>query len=272
MTAFPFKFRLFWAMSSRRLLLLTLVLLLPTEAISVQLQQVTRPRDAADEPRTVEVLSPHGSNPLAPSEIVRGRQVADSSDQIKRARASAAGLPRPPRLRQLLADVQSLYTQSHEDKNAPPQSRKAEAFYYNYSTNQVIRTVVDLNSNTVQETHVASGVAEQPFFTRAEIKAALQLIFEHPLQGPPLRTAYREVTGQSLINVSQLEEAQGGVFHPASAARTPLGDIAADCAVDRCMQLFIPIGDLYIDMSTLVIDLSTGKILSGGEGPTGQIH
>ncbi|WP_411726758.1 hypothetical protein [Methyloglobulus sp.] len=255
MTVFPSRFRLFRTLASLGLPLLTWLLLVPTEAVS-------RPRESADEPRTVEVLRSLRGNPLAPDEIVRGRQVADSSDQIKRARVLAATLPRPPRLRLLLQDVHPLYTQRHiEAKNADPQSRRAEVFYFNYATNEVIQTVVNLNSNTVQETQVASGVANHPFFSRAEIKAALQLVFEHPQLGPSLRTAYREITGQSLTDVSQLEEAQGGVFYPASAARTPLGNITADCAVDRCMQLFVPIGDLFIDMSKLVVDLSTGEVL-----------
>lgn len=283
MTAFPFRFRLFWPSPSLSLLLLTLVLLLPTEAVSVPSPQTgSRPRVAADEQRTVEVRSPHGSNPLAPSEIDHSKQIADSSDQVKRAVANAAGsarlerlAARSPKLGQSLKNVQPLFTQRHiEDKNADPQSRKADVLYYNYSTNEVIRVVVDLNSNAVQETKVTRGVAEQPFFTSVEIKAALQLIFDHPQLGPRLRTAYQEVTGQSLIDVSPLEaKAQGGVFFPTSAAHTPLGDATADCAQNRCMQLFVPIDDTkFIDTTNLVVDLSTGQVLWVDEGLTGHTH
>ena len=120
------------------------------------------------------------------------------SDQVKRAVANAAGsarlerlAARSPKLGQSLKNVQPLFTQRHiEDKNADPQSRKADVLY-NYSTNEVIRVVVDLNSNAVQETKVTRGVAEQPFFTSVEIKAALQLVFDHPQLGPRLRTACR---------------------------------------------------------------------------------
>ena len=283
MTAFPFRFRLFWPSPSLSLLLLTLVLLLPTEAVSVPSPQTgSRPRVAADEQRTVEVRSPRGSNPLAPSEIDHSKQIADSSDQVKRAVANAAGsarlerlAARSPKLGQSLKNVQPLFTQRHiEDKNADPQSRKADVLYYNYSTNEVIRVVVDLNSNAVQETKVTRGVAEQPFFTSVEIKAALQLIFDHPQLGPRLRTAYQDVTGQGLTDVSPLEaKAQGGIFFPNSAARTPLGDATADCAQDRCMQLFVPIDDTkFIDTTNLVVNLSTGQILWVDEGLAGHTH
>jgi hypothetical protein len=262
---------------------LTLVLLLPTQAVSVPSPHTgSRPRVAADEQRTVEVRSPLGSNPLAPSEIDHGKQIADSSDQVKRAVANAAGsarlerlATRSPSLGRSLKNVQPLFTQRHiEDKNADPQSRKADVLYYNYSTNEVIRVVVDLNSNAVQETKVTRGVAEQPFFTSVEIKAALQLIFDHPQLGPRLRTAYQEVTGQGLTDVSPLEaKAQGGIFFPNSAARTPLGEATADCAQDRCMQLFVPIDDTkFIDTTNLVVNLSTGQILWVDEGITPHSH
>ena len=284
MTAFPFRFRLFWAVPSLSLLLLTLVLLLPMEAVSAPLPHHTgsQPRVAADEQRTVEVRGPRGSNPLAPSEIDHGKQIADSSDQVKRAVANAAGsarlerlAARSPNLGRSLKNVQPLFTQRHiEDKNADPQSRKADVLYYNYSTNEVIRVVVDLNSNAVQETKVTRGVAEQPFFTSVEIKAALQLIFDHPQLGPRLRKAYQEVTGQSLTDVSPLEaKAQGGIFFPNSAAHTPLGDATADCAQNRCMQLFVPIDDTkFIDTTNLIVDLSTGQVLWVDEGLIPQRH
>jgi hypothetical protein len=285
MTAFPFRFRLFWAVPSLSLLLLTLVLLLPTEAVSVPLSPTggSRPRVAADEQRTVEIRNPRGSTPLAPSEIDHGRQIADLSDHVKRARASAAGSARlgrlaagSPRLRPSLENVQPLFTQRHiEDKNAPDSgSRKADVLYYDYSTNEVIEVVVDLNRNAVQETRVTRGVTEQPPPSSVEIKTALQLIFDHPQLGPRLQTAYQEVTGQSLNDVIPLEaKTQGGIFFPDSAARTPLGDATADCAQDRCIQLFIPIDDTkFIDTTNLVVDLTTLQILWVDEGLTGHNH
>jgi len=160
----------------------------------------------------------------------------------------------------------------NEDKNADPGSRKADVHYYNYSTNESIRVVVDLNSNAVQETQVTRGAANQPFFTRAEIQTALQLILEDPHTGPLFKKAYLEITGASLVNVaSQLQDAQGGVFFHDPA--TPLGSVTAACVQDRCMQLFIPINEAsYIDMVNVVVNLSKMQVLWVDAGPAAHIH
>lgn len=276
MTTFLSRLRLFRTFASLGLPLLTWLLLLPMAASS-------QSRHTADEPGTMEIRNPREHNPLAPSEIDRGKLLAESSDQIKRAKASvvgfatssAAGLPRSPVSARLAATVQSLkplYVQSHDDKNDHPDSRKADVMYYNYSTNETIRVVVDLKSNTVQETRVASGVTNQPFFTRAEVEAALQLILDDAHTGPLLQKAYQKITGLSLVDViNQLKDAQGGIFF--HDTHTPWGMVTADCVHDRCMQLFIPIDEAsYIDMSNVVVDLSKMQVLWIDAGPTPHIH
>jgi hypothetical protein len=264
MTTFPFRFKLFRTLSLG-LPLLTWLLVLPAEAIS-------QPRDSADEQRTVEVHNPLDNNPLAPSETAHGELISDSSDQIKRARSSAAGFHKPPGSERL-ATVQLLYAQHHtNDKNAAPNSRKADVVYYNYSTNEAIQVVVDLNSNTVQDTQVKSGAAHQPFITRLEIQVALQRIFDDQHTGPLLRKAYLDITGTSLVDViSQLKDTQGGVFFHDPG--TPLGAVTAACVHDRCVQLFIPINEAsYIDMVNVVVDLSKMQVLWVDAGPTTHIH
>ena len=262
MTAFTSRFRLFRTVASLGLPLLTW-LLLPTEAVSAPLQQTLQLVAAVDNQRTVEVPHPRGHNPLTSSENNRGKQIADASDLVKRARARAASRSRPPGTERLAA-VQLLYAQRHDDKNAPG-ARKAEVRYFDYTTSESIRAVVDLNSNTVQETQVLRGVANQSFTTGLETETVLQLILNDPQQGPRLRKAFLETMGRPLDNVSQLN-ADSGIFFPDSVAGTPLGAVTVGCAQDRCIQIF-PIGDTgIIDMSKVVVDLTTGKVLSDGEG------
>ena len=130
--------------------------------------------------------------------------------------------------------------------------------------------VVDLRSNTVAETHVARGVANQPFVASIEKDVGLGLIFDHPQLGPSLRRIYHEVTGQDLVDAGQLR-AQAGIFFPASAAGTPLGTITANCQQHRCIQFFLPVDDRrFIDATNLVVDLSTGQVLWVDQALTGQ--
>jgi hypothetical protein len=259
MTTFPSNFRLFRTFTSLCLPLLTWLLLLPLDANSQQ-------RHTADEQQTVEIRNPRSHNPLAPSEMDRGKFLAESSEHVKRVKRERLAQPRNP-----VQSLKPLYVQRHNDKNDDPNSRKADVFYYDYSKNEAIRVVVDLNSNTVQDTQVASGAANQPYFTRAEVETALQLIFDDPHIGPLFKKAYKDITGSELVDVvSQLQHAQGGIYR--HDLNVPLKSVTADCVTDRCMELFIPIDDVnFIDMSNIVVDLSKMQVLSVA-GPTPHIH
>ncbi len=250
--------------------MLAAILVLPVVVNSAPSVNSRKLSKAVDEQQTVEIASPRVRNPIAPSEKNRGKQIADASDKVKLAKANAKGKPRPHGL-ESLENVQPLFVQHHDEgKSADPKSRKAEVFYFDYSKNESIKVIVNLKNNTVEDTIVARGVANQPFFTRSEITAALQLIYDHPQMGPNLRKAYQDVTGQNLDNVNKLD-AQGGVFFP--DIHTPLGGLASDCLSDRCIQLFIPINDKnFIETSNLVVNLSKGEVLWVNQGLSGHTH
>ncbi len=232
--------------------------------------EARRWRPAVDEQPSIEVANPRLNNPITPSENRRGKQIAQEADELKRATQNARGKPRPREL-EALETVQPLYVEHHnEGKNADPQSRKADVVYYDYANDQAIKVVVDLNNNKIENTVVAEGAANQPFFTRAEITAAMQLIFNHPQMGTNLRKAYEKVTGQQLTDVSQLAT-QGGVYFPDGQSK--LGRLAATCAKERCMQLFIPIDDShFLDASNVVVNLSSGEVLWVKQGISGHSH
>lgn len=268
MTFILFKPRLPRWSESLNLLLLPLVLLQPAVAESRQFES-----RAADEQLVSESPTPRGTTPAAPTEITRSKRIADNAAPIRQARSNARNLRRAARALSQLSPVQTLYVQRHiEDKNDSRQSRKADVFYYDYSKNQSIQVTTDLDTNTVLETRVSKGVGNQPFFSSTEIKAATQLVLDHPVLGSRLRTLYQEISGQPLNNISQLT-VQGGIFFPASMEQAPLGAVTAGCAEDRCMQLFVSVDDKgFIDVSNLVVDLSRGEVLWVEEGLTGHRH
>ncbi len=249
--------------------LFVLVFLMSVDA-SARSEQAKHWRASADEQSVVEVANPRLHNPIAPSEKNRGGQVAESSDTLKRARQEALGRPRPRGLEKL-ANVQPLFVSHHDEgKNADPQSRKADVVYYDYTNNQSITVVVDLKNNTVKDTIVTRSSKYQPYFTRPEITAAMQLIFNHPQTGPILRKAYLDVAGQQLTDVNQLAT-QGGIFFPDK--HSELGRLAANCATERCMPLFIPIDDThFIDATNVVVNLSSGEVLWVKQGISGHSH
>lgn len=236
-----------------------------------------RMRPAADEQVVTDVANPRILNPIGSEELNRAKQFADSSDKVRQARLSdrrargrveggqgATALER-------LETVQPLYVEHHdEEKNADPQSRRADVIYYDYSKNETIKVVVDLKNNKVEDTIVKPGSAHQPYFSRLEIQAAMQLIFDHPQMGPNLRKAYQDITGENLTDVSQLD-AQGGKYLPDRHSK--LGVLAASCVSDRCMQLFIPLDDThFIDATNAVVNLSSGEVLWVKQGIGGHSH
>lgn len=233
-------------------------------------EQARRWRPSADEQASVEVSNPRRNNPITPSENRRGKQLADEADELTRARQYGQG-QRKPRGLEALETVQPLYVEHHNDgKNADQQSRKADVVYYDYARNKAIKVTVDLNNNEVEDTVVTAGVSNQPYITRPEINAALQLIFNHPQIGTNLRKAYQDVTGGLLTDVNQLD-AQGGIYFPDKHSN--LGKLAANCANERCVQLFIPIDDShFLDATNIVVNLSSGDVLWVKEGISGHSH
>lgn len=250
--------------------LITAVAILISLQASADPRSGRRLRPSADEQAVVEMANPGLLDPIGPSERNKGKQIADNSNKVKSAR-QVTGRRAKPRGLQNLDNVQFLYMERHDEgKNADPRSRKADVNYFDYSTNQAIKVVVDLNNSTVSETSVSQGPARQPYFTRAEVTAAMQLIFDHPQMGPVLRKAYQEIAGQPLLDVSQLD-AQGGLYFPDNQSK--LGRMAANCATQRCMQLFIPVDDAhFIDATNLVVNLSSGDLLWVNQGIAGHSH
>jgi hypothetical protein len=228
-----------------------------------------RLRPSVDEQAVVTTTNPGLNNPIDPSEKNRSHQIAENSERLVRAKRNATGR-RKPRGLERLENVQRLYVERHDEgKNTDAKSRKADVVYYDYSKNQSIEVVVDLNNNTPLETVIKpQGVGNQPFFTRPEINAAMQLIFNHPQMGPVLRKAYQDVTGNVLTDVSALE-AQGGVYFPDHQSK--LSRLASACETNRCIQLFIPLNDThFLDATNVVVNLSLGEVIWVAEGIAGH--
>jgi hypothetical protein len=258
--------------SSRQSFALGFGLLLSLASLTTPQEAAARRlRPSVDEQPVVTTANPSLHNPIDKSEKTRSQNIAEGSEQLFRAKRNASGR-RKPRGLERLENVQPLYVEHHDEgKNADTKSRKADVVYYDYAKNQSVEVVVDLNTNTPLETVVKpKGVSNQPYFTRPEITAAMQLIFNHPQMGPILRKAYQDVTGNTLTDVSVLE-AQGGVYFPDHQSN--LSRLAAACETERCMQLFIPIDDThFLDATNVVVNLSSGEVLWVKEGVHGHSH
>ena len=159
-----------------------------------------------------------------------------------------------------LSDVQFLYAERHdEDKSADPSLRRADVFYYDYASDELIQQLVNVKTGAVEDIKVVTQVKAP--VTSVEASAAVGLILAHPTLGPSLRQMVQQVTGEDLLDVNQIS-AQGGLFFADAAVGTPLEKITEICQFHRCIQLFLPFDETrFIDTSNLVIDLSAGQLL-----------
>ncbi len=184
---------------------------------------------------------PTGTDPLTAAELAQAQYVA-------------ANTP-------LLGAAQFVYAERQDaKKTASLTPRRADVIFYNYATDQVIRQVVNLETDRVEATYTLPGQNHQPPVAITEAEAAVQMILAHPILSQELQQAFLQATGEFLLRADQVQP-QGILFVPSDAANTRLADVTRACAQHRCIQLFLQTQYGMIDASNLVVDLSAGQLL-----------
>ncbi len=225
---------------------------------------------AVDQIVTRDLPDPKGSDPLGPQEIARAKALAERSQRVQRARSRGGAFERPRSL-QRLERVQFLFAErSQTGKSTENSGRRADVFFYDYSSDEIIRQVVDLRAGEAVET-TRTAVEQQPPVTSNEARAGIQLVLDHPQLGPTLRTLYRQLSGQDITGPEQLH-VQAGIYTPRNGPGTPLASAASACDRHRCVYYLVPYDDgRYIDASNMVVDLSAGQVIWVDQGLTVHI-
>lgn len=174
-------------------------------------------------------------------------------------------------LSEILANLEGmellLVERAHGQKGAT--TRRAAVLVYDYSSDELHRFVVDLESQHVEEHQVDQGV--QPPLNENEIEAALNLAFQDGPLRRRLREEYLRVTGEVLLNSDQLA-VKAFVFH-ADSRPEGLGEDAARCGMERCAQLVISTQDDLLLETSPILSLSRAQVAQRttfGEG--GHFH
>ena len=105
-----------------------------------------------------------------------------------------------------------------------PQPRRADAVFYNYATDQVIRQVVNLETRGVEATHSLPGKDHQPPVASTEAEAAVRMILAHPTLSQELQQAFLQATGEFLLRADQVRP-QGILFVPSDTGNTRLSKL-----------------------------------------------
>lgn len=135
----------------------------------------------------------------------------------------------------------------------PDAPRRAEVTSYDYRTDTLVTTTVDLGTGKAGRTVIRRGVQPPP--SRAENAEAARLLIAGPL-GAGLREDYKDATGRDLTSPDQLQ-LSGGVYRAAPGAQPA---VLGHCGVHRCVRLFSKVRNgPWIDTRDLVIDLSARR-------------
>jgi len=95
-----------------------------------------------------------------------------------------------------------LLIERNEEKGAPSNQRRADVFIYDYSTNELIESLVDLNTSEVIRSERKQGV--QLPLTSNELKRAKEIVFEDEDERAILEEEYRRITSRDMTDVSDL--------------------------------------------------------------------
>lgn len=135
--------------------------------------------------------------------------------------------------------------------------RQGDVYLYDYTTDTLIHTTVDVQSGAVITVERVQGV--QLPLTAPEEERALALVAADPALWADLTARYQRITGEALTQITQLQ-VKVSVFH-ADVMPARLNAAAQRCGQHRCAQvLLFTVDKTLLDLTPLV-DLSQGQVV-----------
>lgn len=193
----------------------------------------------------------HTNDPLSFDEI---QQVSSITRELKvqkivtRAANSSGLSPRKPK--------EVLLIERHQQKNAPEGQRLAEVFTYDYEQNELIESLVDLNTSKVISESRKQGV--QLPLTENELKRAKQIVFDDEDERRILEDEYHRITSRQLTDTSELN-IKAFTF-TADSLPNRVNEASKLCGFHRCAQLMLYTGENIVFEITPIVNLSEGVV------------
>jgi hypothetical protein len=188
--------------------------------------------------------APTGYDPLTEQEMAALVTVAQGATAV-------AALPQP----------EMLLVERHEASKAAYAKgswpRQGDVYLYDYATDTLIHTTVDVQSGAVTTVERVQDV--QLPLTANEESRALALIAADPTLWATLAARYQSITGEALKHLTQLQ-VKVSVFH-ADVMPDRVNGAARHCGRHRCAQvLLFTVDKTLLDM-TPIVDLSLGQVV-----------
>lgn len=186
-------------------------------------------------------------DPLSAAEMERAIQQASSAPPVATTRqlVNNASTPAPERL----------LVERHLNAKGET-ARLADVYAYDYTTNETIISVIDLDTNKILSNKREKNL--QLPLTDNELKRASDLIFADDEQRSLLDAEFKRITGKTLTDPQQLQ-VKAFVFH-ASSLPEQLNDASKQCGLHRCAQVLLYTADAVVFEVSPIVNLSAGVI------------
>lgn len=189
----------------------------------------------------------HNKNPLSLNEVSKASLLTSGSQLAARG-----------------ADADLITTQSqevllierNEEKGAPSDQRRADVFIYDYSSNELIQSLVDLNTSEVIRSERKQGV--QLPLTNNELKRAKQIIFEDEEERAILEAEFRRITSRELSDTAELN-IKAFTFH-ADSLPNRVNEASKQCGIHRCAQLLLYTDENIVFEISPIVNLSENVV------------
>ncbi|MBJ6610360.1 MAG: hypothetical protein JG718_08380 [Candidatus Thiothrix moscowensis] len=186
-------------------------------------------------------------DPLNPAELSRATSMATAASPANTQRSLSVNTTPAPEL---------LLVERHPNKKGQT-ARLADVYTYDYSSNETILTLINLDTNQVLSTQRQQNL--QLPLTDNELHRAAALIFADDEQRSLLEREFRRITGQPLTDLYQQLQVKAFVFH-ASSLPEQLNAASRQCGLHRCAQVLLYTADSVVFEISPIVNLSAGVI------------
>jgi len=194
--------------------------------------------------------APTGYDPLTEQELAAVTQAALGAPAVRAATAGADVTPPEVLLVERHAAGKAAY-----GKGSWP--RQGDVYLYDYATDTLIHTTVDVQSGDVITVERVQGV--QLPLTAQEEQRALALVAADTNLWADVTARYQHITGEALTTLAQLQ-VKVSVFH-ADVMPARVNVAAQACGQHRCAQVLLFTTEKTLLELTPIVDLSQGQVV-----------
>ena len=134
--------------------------------------------------------------------------------------------------------------------------RWADSTAYDYTSDELITTVVDLDNNQVIS--IERNRNMQPPMAAAEIERAINIVFQDDEERSILNSEFTRITGQALASIDQLQY-KAFTFLSDSMPNV-VNEASKPCGEQRCAQLMLYTHDNIVFEVSPIVNLSAGVV------------